>query len=143
MLIYFRLICNQIRSNDYLSSCFIGQRVKCELILALDDLFPVFNSFLFSLTPLGLISSTFYEQLFYARRFQKTVKLLIFIALSGSMSANVACRILMKLTPQVNLTNIFTLSYYAVAPKSIRIQSSCHLLVSFYAFGIYASKSCQ
>jgi len=40
----------------------------------------------------------------------------------------------------VNFTNIFTYSFYA--RSSQKCKNSVKLLVSFYAFGIYWSKSC-
>jgi len=53
---------------------------------------------------------------FYAhrsRKQKKTAKLSVFFALLGSSSVKAACRTLMKFTPKVNFTNMFTRSFYA------------------------------
>ncbi len=48
---------------------------------------------------------------------------------------------LMKLTPGLSFTNIFTNSFYACSSQ--KCQNSVKLSVTFYAFGIYWRKSCS
>jgi len=60
--------------------------------------------------------------------------------LLGSTGSKAAGRTLMKWTPGLNFTNIFTYSFYA--RSSQKRKNLIKLSVSFYAFGIYWLKSC-
>ncbi len=55
---------------------------------------------------------------------QNTVKLSVFFALLESARAKAACRILMKLTPGVNFTNMFICSFYALRSQDRKWQLS-------------------
>jgi len=71
---------------------------------------------------------------------KKTSEVFSLFALSGCVQAKAAQRMLMKLTPGVNFTNILRTAFMLVDPKSVKnaVKSS----VSFYAFGICERKSC-
>ncbi len=65
---------------------------------------------------------------------------LYYFTLLGSTSIKAVRRMLMKLTPGLSFTNIFTYSFYA--HSSPNHKNSVKQSVSFYAFGTYERKSC-
>jgi len=69
---------------------------------------------------------------YYAHRSQKRKTTLLawlsFLVLSRSVGAKAAQRTLMKLTTGLNFINVLHTAFTLIAPKSVRIQSSCQYL---------------